>query len=434
MNEMRNATAASISLQSSAEEVHRIEALISELARSLVRATVANMDAEINASLKRVVTSLGLDRSTIAEIDPVTGLACFTYGWAREPDRIIGRAIDVNALLPWSKQKMLAGETIVMSNPDKLPREAAVDRESFHRYGPKSNVMVPIKAGGIVIGAMSFASLYHARGWDPEIVRQFQAVAEIFGFGLERKRAVAEMLRVQNELSYVSKMTTMAELAASIAHELNQPLGAILNNAEAMQAMLASERLDLEEIKAGIADIIQDDNRAIQIIQRVWALFRREQIVKAKIDLAQLLSEIAQIVRGDALIRNVSLLLEVKQPIPPIFAERIQLQQAIINLILNAFDAVAGIKDRSREVRIEATVHDNGGGIQIRVKDSGNGIRADAVAKIFEPFFTTKPNGMGMGLAIAKSIIEAHGGVLSVSSNGDKGTIFEILLPISELP
>jgi signal transduction histidine kinase len=432
MNEKRNATPAIISLPSSAEEIHHIEALIGELARALVRVTVADMDAEINEWLKRVVTGLGLDRSTIAEIDPVTSLGCFTHGWAREPDRIIGRSIDVNAVLPWSKQKMLAGETVVMLSPDKLPKEAAVDRESFRRYGPKSNVMVPIKAGGTVIGAMSFASLYRERSWSPEIVRRFQAIAEIFGFGLERKRAVAEMLRLRNELSYVSRVTTMAELAASIAHELNQPLGAILNNAEAIQAILASDEPDLEEVKAGIVDIIQDNNRAREIIQRVWALFRREQVVKSKIDLAQMLNEIGRMVRSDSLARNISLSLEVKQPIPPISAERVQIQQAIMNLIQNAFDAMDGIKDRSCEVRIEAMVRNKGDGLQILVKDSGKGITPDAIAKIFDPFFTTKPNGMGMGLAITKSIIEAHGGKLSVSPNGDQGTTFEIILPISE--
>jgi two-component system sensor kinase FixL len=224
----------------------------------------------------------------------------------------------------------------------------------------------------------------------------------------------------------------MAELAASIAHELNQPLGAILNNAEAIQAILASDQPDLEEVKAGIADIIQDNNRAREIIHRVWALFRREQITKSKIDLAQMLSEIGRIVRSDALIRNISLSLKVKQPIPPIFAERVQMQQAIINLILNAFDAVASINDRPREVRIEAMARDKGDGLQILVKDSGKGIKPDAVAKIFDPFFTTKPNGMGMGLAIAKAIIEAHGGKLSISPHGDRGTTFEIMLPISE--
>ncbi|MBV8054288.1 MAG: GAF domain-containing protein, partial [Deltaproteobacteria bacterium] len=414
MNEKSNAALVTSSLQSSAQEVRRFDRLESELARSLVRITVDEIDAEINGWLKRIMTSLGLDRSAIADIDPMTGLARFTHGWACEPDRILSSAIDINAVLPWTKQKMLAGETVVMSSPDKLPKEAAVDRESFHRYGTKSNVMVPIKVGGMMVGAMSFASLYQERSWSPDTVHHFQAVAQIFGFGLERKRAITEMLRLRNELSYVSRVTTMAELAASMAHELNQPLGAILNNAEAMQAILASDRPDLEEVKAGIADIIQDNNRAREIIHRVWALFQRGKVTRSKIDVAEMLGEIRRIVRSDALMRNVSLLLDVKQPIPPLFAERVQMQQAIINLILNAFDAVASIDDRPREVHLEAVTRGDNGSVQIFVRDSGKGIAPDDLPKIFDTFFTTKPNGMGMGLAIAKSIIEAQGGRLSV--------------------
>jgi len=434
MNEKSNAVPAISSLQSSAPEIHRFERLEADLARALVRVSVDEIDAEINRWLKRIMTSLGLDRSTIAEIIPVTGLARFTHGWARELDRIIGSAIDVNAVLPWTKQKMLAGETVVMSSPDKLPKEAAVDRDSFHRYGTKSNVMVPIKVGETVVGAMSFASLYQERSWSPDIVRHFQAVAQIFGFGLERKRAVAETLRLRNELSYVSRVTTMAELAASIAHELNQPLGAILNNAEVIQAILASARPDLEEVKASIADIIHDNNRAREIIHRVWALFQRDKVTKSKIDVAAMIGEIGRMVRSDALMRNISLFLNVKQPIPSIFAEQVQMQQAIMNLILNAFDAVAGIDDGPREVRLEALAWSESDGVQILVRDSGKGIAPDTIPKIFDAFFTTKPNGMGMGLAIAKSIIEAHGGRLSVSLNSERSTTFEITLPILESP
>lgn len=432
MNEKSYAAPATISLRSSAQEVHSFDRLVAKLARALVRVTVDEMKAEINGWLKRIATSLGLDRSIIAEIDSTTGLARFTHGWAREPDRIISSAIDVNAVLPWTKQKMLAGETVVMSSPAKLPQEAAVDRQSFYRYGTKSNVVVPIKVGGTVVGAISFASLYQERSWSPDTVRYFQAIAQIFGFGLERNRAVAETLRLRNELSYVSKVTTMAELAASMAHELNQPLGAILNNAEAMQAILASDQPDLEEVKAGIADIIQDDNRAREIIDRVWALFRRDKVSKSKIDVAEMLGEIKRMVRSDALIRNISVPVDVKQPISPIFAERVQVQQAIINLILNAFDAVAGIDDGLREVRIEAMAGSEGGDVQILVQDSGKGISPEAIPKIFDAFFTTKPDGMGMGLAIAKSIIEAHGGRISVSRNSERGTTFEIVLPIIE--
>jgi signal transduction histidine kinase len=418
------------SLQRPADELRHFEALVVGSARAFVRVAVDNMDAEINLWLKRIVLTLGLDRSTIAEISPETGWVCFTHGWAREQDRILPKSPDPNTLLPWTKRKILAGETVVMSSPDNLPKEAGVDRKSFYRYGPKSNVMVPIKVGGAVVGAVSFASLYQVRRWTPRIVQGLQAVAELFGYALERKRAVAEMLHLRNELAYVSRVTTMGELAASITHELNQPLAAILSNAEAIESILASDHLDLDEAKAGIGDIIHDCNRAAETIRRLRALFRHGECTKSKVDLARLLRETARIVQSETLVRNISFILDVREALPPVVAERVQLQQVIINLILNAFDAVAAIDDGPRDVCVSAVT---GGAdyVRIFVRDSGKGIAPEAVPKIFDAFFTTKPNGMGMGLAIAKSIVEAHGGQLCVSPNADRGATFEIKLPIS---
>jgi signal transduction histidine kinase len=422
------------SLQHSADELQRLEVLMAELAAAVLRVTAEDMDAEISRWLKRIATSLALDRSTIAQINPATGWAFFTHCWARDPDRVITGALDLNTALPWTKQKMLAGETVVMSSLNTLPHEAAIDRESFQKYGPKSIVIVPIKVGGTAVGAISFASLNEERSWPRDLVGKFESVAEIFGFALERTRAVAEMLRLRNELSYVSKATALAELAASMAHELNQPLAAILSNAEALQAILASGRPDFEEVKAGLADIIQDDNHAREIIQRVWALFRHKEVIKSKIDVTEMLGEIARILRSEASIRNISLLIDVTQPIPSIIAERVQIRQAIINVVLNAFDAVAGIDDRPREVRVGAKQLGPSGSIQILVGDLGKGIAPAAIPKIFDPFFTTKPHGKGMRLAIAKSIVEAHSGRLSVAFNSERGTTFEIMLPISEPP
>ena len=421
--------AATANLANSTDELRSFEALVADLAGSFVRVTVDEIDAEINRWLKRIVIALGLDRSTIAEINPATGWASFTHGWAREADRIIGSSLDANKLLPWTKRKMLAGETVVMLSPALLPDEAAVDRASFLRHGPKSNVMVPIMVGGTVFGGVGFGLLYKERTWPPKLVQRFQTIAQIFGFALERKHAVAEMIRLQSELTYVSRVTTMGELAASIAHELNQPLAAILSNAEAIQYMLTADSPDLDEVRAGVADIIQDDNRAGEAIRRLRALFRHDDPIKAEIDLVRMLTETSRIVQGDALIRDISYELNVKGPLPPIVGERVQLQQAVINLILNAFDAVAGGGEGPRKVHVTASA-----GISrsahIFVRDSGKGIAAEAMPKIFEAFYTTKPHGMGMGLAIAKSIVEAHGGRLSASPNPDRGMTFAIKLPL----
>lgn len=414
--------------RTSPDEARQFEELVVELAGAFVRVTSDKIDEEINRWLERIVLALGLDRSTVAEINPADGWATFSHGWAREPEQIIGRSLDANTLVPWTKRKMLAGETVVMPSLDALPEEAAVDRESMRRHGPKSNVMIPIRVGGVVVAAVGFGALYRERSWPAQIVRRLQTVAEIFGFALERKRAIIQVLQLRNELTYISRINTMGELAASLAHEINQPLAAIRSNAEAIQSMLEAEVPDLEEVKAAVADIVSDDARAGDTIRRLRALFRREELAHSEIDLEELLREVSRIVRSDAVIRKVSLNLDLRRPLRAVLADRIQIQQAVINLLLNAFDAVAETEENSRQVTLSALAEDSGC-VRVLVRDSGKGIEPDALPRIFDAFFTTKPGGMGMGLAISRSIVEAHGGQLSVSSNPGHGTTFEITLP-----
>jgi signal transduction histidine kinase len=412
----------------SPDEARRFEKIIVELAGAFVRVTTDKIDEEINRWLERIVLALGLDRSTIAEINPSDGWAVFSHGWAREPGQIIGRSLDANTLMPWAKRKMLAGETVVMRSVDALPDEAAVDRESMRRYGPKSNVMIPIKVGGVVVAAVGFGTLYHERSWPAQVVRRLQTVAEIFGFALERRRVVVEMLELRNQLTYVARINTMGELAASLAHEINQPLAAIRSNAEAIQNLLEAKQPDLDEIKAAVADIVSDDARAGDTIRRLRALFRREELARSEVDLEELLTEVSKIIRSDAVIRKVSLTLDLRRPLRAVLADRIQIQQAIINLLLNAFDAVSEAEENSRQVTLSVLAEDSGC-IRVLVRDSGLGIEPETLPRIFDAFFTTKPGGMGMGLAISRSIVETHGGRLGVSSSPGRGATFEITLP-----
>jgi signal transduction histidine kinase len=412
----------------SSDEARRIEKLAVELAGAFVRVTTDRIDEEINRWLERIVLALNLDRGTLAEFGPSDGRAVFSHGWARAPGQIIGRTLDADALLPWVKAKMLADETIVVVSVDALPKEAAVDRESMRRYGVKSDVIAPIKVGEVVVGAVGFETMRHERSWSPQIVRQLRMTAEIFGFALERKRAASEMVELRNELAYVARVNTMGELAASLAHEMNQPLAAIRSNAEAIQNMVEAERPDFDEIKAAIADIVSDDQRAGDMIQRLRALFRHEELVRTEIDPGDLLEEAHRIIRSDAAIRKVSFILEPHRPLRAVLADRVQILQAIINLLLNAFDAVAEIEPTSRQVTLSA-LEDDSGWLRILVRDSGKGIEPDVLLRIFDPFFTTKPDGMGIGLSISRSIVEGHGGRLTVSSHPGHGTTFEILLP-----
>lgn len=404
------------------------EELVVNLSRTFVRVSVDQIDQEINHWLEHIGLALDLDRSTIAEINARSGWAGFSHGWARDPSRVITNSLDASTLLPWVKGKMLAGETVVMPSPDDLPDEAAVDRETFRRFGPKSNVMVPIKVGGVVVAAMGFGALYRERSWPARIVKRFQTVAEIFGYAFERKRADTEIAELRSELMHVSRVTTMGELAAALTHELSQPLSAVQINAETAQLMLESDQPDLGKARATVADIILDNNRAADIIRRLRPLFRRERGASSEFDPVEALDEVGKIVQGDARIRKISFALEVRRPLAPLFGERIQLQQAIINLVLNAFDAAAEPESTARRVSLSA-IPGPENSVKIFVRNSGKGIEPEVMQRIFDPFFTTKATGMGMGLSISRTIIQSHGGRLSVSSEPGNGTTFEVELP-----
>jgi signal transduction histidine kinase len=322
---------------------------------------------------------------------------------------------------------LMKGRTVAFSSVKELPPEfRANDWITFRRYVPKSNVSVPIRIGGEVVGSLGFASVKKERTWSPRLIRRLELVGEIFGHALERRLAAEQNTLLRDELSHMSRTAVMGELSASLTHQLNQPIGAILMNAEEIQRILESAEPDLENLRAAVADIIQDDLRATETIKGLRSFFRRSEVEKTLLSLGDTVADVMRMVRSDALFRNVSLSFENPAERIRVAGDRIQLQQVILNLVLNAFDAVSE-KEDLREVSISMSV--NKDEVGVAVCDSGNGIDPIMISQIFEPFFTTKPMGMGMGLSIARAIVKAHGGQISARRNPDRGSTFEIVLP-----
>jgi signal transduction histidine kinase len=408
-------------------EAAAFERLIANLCGAFIRATVDEIDEEINRWLKRIVLLLGLDRVTVAEINP-SGWGSFSHGWARDRSQIIRQPLDVNALLPWVLTRMAAGETIVIPSLDDLPEEAAVDRESYRRHGTKSNVTIPIRAGGDLVGGIGFATMYRERKWPLRIVEQLRLVAESLGYALERKKNVSEIRRLRDELTHVSRVTALGELAASMAHELNQPLAAIMSNTEAAEFLLASDRPNLEDVRTALREIVHDDQRASDIIARYRLLYRRRELSKSTLSPDNLLDEVERILRSRATIKNVPLIFRCAPSLPSIMADRILIQQVLINLIFNAFDSVCAVAEGPREVEVSVSLVESDF-INFAVRDTGTGIEPKLMLRLFDSFFTTKPEGLGMGLAIARSIVEAHGGRLWARQNPERGATFEFSLP-----
>ncbi len=244
----------------------------------------------------------------------------------------------------------------------------------------------------------------------------------------DHRRAELETQHLHQELSHVARVTMMGELTSSLAHELNQPLTAILSNAQAAQRLLGGAEPDLEEFREILADIVADDDRAGEIIQRLRTLLRKGELEFRDIDVNQLVREVAGLIRSDTIIKNISVTLDLASDLPRVRGDRVQLQQVILNLLLNGLDALMSRPGPDRKLLIH-TETGTDGTVNVAVHDSGPGIPPEKLERVFEPFFTTKGNGMGMGLAIARSILHSHGGRLWAENAPGGGATFTLALP-----
>ena len=247
----------------------------------------------------------------------------------------------------------------------------------------------------------------------------------------KRKEAEQETQNLRQEIAHVDRVSTLGQLASALAHEINQPLGAILRNAEAAERFMQTESPDLEEVRAILADIRKDDQRAGGIIERMRRLLKRHNLDKRTIPVGELVGEVVALVRADAAERHVKLEVAVADDLPPVLGDRVHLQQVLLNLIVNGLDALDEANREDRRVSITA-LRCGPQTVEIAVCDSGCGIPVDKLTHIFDSFFTTKPNGMGMGLPISRTIIEAHGGRLWAENKNEGGASFRFTLPIIE--
>ena len=245
-----------------------------------------------------------------------------------------------------------------------------------------------------------------------------------------RKKAELEAQRHRDELAHAGRVSVMGQLASALAHELNQPLGAILRNAEAAELFLQGIPPDLQEVRGILADIRKDDQRAGEVIDGMRALLKRREFQWSELDLNVLVEEVASLVRPDAERRRVKLGLDLAPTLLSIRGDRVQLQQVLLNLLLNAMDATTSNAPEDRQVIVCTRYFD--GQAEVAVTDSGDGIAPENLEHLFEPFFTTKTNGMGLGLAISHNIIEAHRGHIRAENNSHGGATFRITLATRE--
>jgi len=240
----------------------------------------------------------------------------------------------------------------------------------------------------------------------------------------------AEMAQQRSELAHLSRAAMLGELSGSLAHELNQPLAAILSNAQAAQRFLAQDPGDLREVRAILQDIVDDDKRAGEVIRRLRALLRKEGIEHQAVDVNEVVRDVLRIMRSDLVNRNVTVGTQLAPALPQVTGDRVQLQQVMLNLVINGCDAVEASRAPDRQLTVRTALVD--GHIEVAVADRGNGIGPADLERVFEPFVTTKADGMGLGLAVCRTIVTAHAGRIWAARNADAGTTFRFTVPVPE--
>jgi nitrogen fixation negative regulator NifL len=263
------------------------------------------------------------------------------------------------------------------------------------------------------------------RGVNGEAVHFIAVVEDI----TEQRRAETEARELRGNLAHAGRVTLLGQLASSLAHELSQPLGAILRNAEAAEIMLRDASPDLEEIRAIVDDILKDDQRAGLVIDRLRTLLKRRRIETQPVTLPAVVNEVLSLVRTDATSRHVGFVLSPEPNLPMVSGDRIQLQQVVLNLLVNAMDAMEDCDPENRRIEVAMRQAD-AAFVEVRVSDAGPGIPAESLDRLFEPFFTSKAKGMGVGLSVSQTIIEAHRGKLWAENGVEGGACFCFTVPV----
>jgi signal transduction histidine kinase len=418
-------------LELSLAERLRFETLLSEQTATFSSLSVSDVDREIERALGRIVDFFQADRGGLAEFSHDSRMARITHSWVVKGAAPAPSSVSL-AEIPWVVARLQGGEVVRFSRIEDLPEEAAaLDRRTYLRLGIKSHVELPLKTGGVLVGALAFSTLRAERVWPDELVQRLQLLGEVFANVLSRRWSELEAQQLREDLAHVGRVSTIGELTVSLAHELNQPLAAILSNAEAAQDALDLTPPRLDEIREILSDIVEDDKRASSVIRRLHGLLKKRSPEFTDVDVNEMVGEVTRLVHGDAALRNVSVRLELDRSIPRVRGDRVQLQQVVLNLVLNGLYAIQESAAGNRTI-ILRTARESSAAVRVAVQDSGVGVDEADLDRVFEPFYTTKSAGLGMGLAIARSIVEAHGGRLGAHNNPDGGATFFFTLPVTE--
>ncbi len=420
------------------------EILVSELSASINMLGSAERPALVTRWLQRLGACLEVDRvSLLPAANAHHTLMPLALGsaWATASAYPVS---DFSALT----SLVARGVVVRFASLEVLPPELASDRPAFRRNGVEAAVFVPLRHNGAVLGALALATNTE-RSWPCTLVERLEFIGAVLantvaaagdtatphpagngnGGGGSKPATVPFDTQRENRIARFARVGTLGGFALSLAHELNQPLSAILANAQAARRFLATADPPIDEVRAIIDDIDADDRRAGELIHAMRALLDNREVEMVLLDPNDVVRDVVRLLHGDLLLRRVTLVLDLEATLPQVRFDLVQLQQVLLNLVMNAFEAMADTATLDRRLIIRTRAGADGNCV-LSVRDAGPGIAPDKFDHVFEQFFSTKPDGLGMGLSIARSILETHGGRIWATNNSDVGATFHVALPI----
>ena len=406
------------------------ETLVSELSSSLTMLRAGDRPHVVLRWLRRLADCLEIDGASLLAAPHGNGETGLTTSG-----------------FPGLAVLVARGERVRFSSLDRVPPGLAGEREQLRHNGIEAALAIPLQLNDDVVGGLALVS-GSRRSWPEPLVARLEFVGALLARVLARHESHGEVEprggngktkvapspeparpSAQPDLARFARVRTLGGFALSLAHELNQPLAAILSNAQAARRFLASPNPPIDEVRAIIDDIDADDRRAGELIHGMRALLNHHDEEMADTDFNDLIRDVARLVHGDCLLRRVALVLDLEAPLAPVRCDRVQMKQVLLNLIVNGFEAMQDTVAVDRRLIIRSRCED--GYCVISVRDAGTGISEEGFNRLFEQFFSTKSDGLGMGLSIARSILGAHGGRIWATNNRDLGATFHFALPIA---
>lgn len=405
------------------------ETLVSELSSSLTMLRAGDRPRVVLRWLRRLADCLEIDGASLLGAPKGNGETGLT-----------------TSVFPGLTEFVVRGERVRFGSLDEVPPSLVSQREELRRNGIEAALAIPLQLNDDVVGGLALVS-GSRRSWPEPLVARLEFVgallarvlarqdshdeAESRGNGKTKVATSPEPPRpvAQPDLARFARVRTLGGFALSLAHELNQPLTAILSNAQAARRFLAFPNPPIDEVRAIIDDIDADDRRAGELIHGMRALLNHHDEEMAQTDFNDVIRDVARLVHGDCLLRRVALVLDLEAPLAPVRCDRVQMKQVLLNLIVNGFEAMQDTVAVERRMIIRS--RSENGYCVISVRDAGTGISEESFNRLFEQFFSTKSDGLGMGLSITRSILAAHGGRIWATNNRDLGATFHFALPIA---